>query len=56
MAFPSSLPQFYIAVIHIANLANRGIAVLPDQAYFTRGQADLGVIALFGEQLGGSAR
>ena len=52
MALAAGFAQLDIAVIQIANLTDRGVADLADQAYFTRRQADLGIIAFFGQQLG----
>jgi hypothetical protein len=55
MALSPRLPQLDITVIHIANLADSGCAVLKDQANLTGWQADLSVFAFFGDQSGSSS-
>jgi hypothetical protein len=54
VALAPGFTQLNVAVIQVANLADRGKANLADQAYFTGRQAYLGVIALFRQQLCGS--
>src|SRR5450759_1318404 len=55
MALAASFTQLDITVIQVAHLADRGIANLEDQAYFTRRQAHLSIVAFFGQQLRCSA-
>ena len=56
VALAAGFAQLDVAVIQITNLADGGIAHLAHQANFAGGQADLGIIAFFGQQLSSSAR
>jgi hypothetical protein len=49
MALAACLAKLDIAVFKITNLPNRGVALLANQADFTRGHADLGKIAFLGQ-------
>ena len=49
MAFATRFSKFDIAVIEIANLTDRCITSLADQAHFTRWHTHLRKIAFFGK-------
>src|SRR5271157_6252232 len=51
VAFAAGLAQLDVAVVQVADLADRGIACLQDQAHLPGGQADLGVFALLRQEL-----
>jgi hypothetical protein len=52
MALAPSLAQLNVAMLNIANLSNRGQAILPYQTFFTRGQSHRGIVLVFfGQQL-----
>ena len=52
VAFAASFTDVEVLMLAVANRTDGGFAVDRDHAYFTRGQADLGIGGVFGHQLG----
>ena len=55
VALAAGLAQVHVLVIHVADLADGGHAAGGHVAQLSGGEADQGVFALFGHQLGGVA-
>src|SRR5215831_13843154 len=55
-AHPAGLPHRHVLVVEVADLADGRHAVEPHLAHLARGQLDVGVVALLGEELREGAR
>jgi hypothetical protein len=56
MAFPACFSEFDVAMVHIPNLTNRRIAVLPNKANLPGREPDLCVTTFLGHDAGCCAR